>query len=82
MREFKNHEYKRNKVVIANTEIIKAYELPNDDLAQVLERFMCNFFRRNKDVNYYPNDRFDAFEPTNEDLEVFERYYQLTLTNA
>lgn len=82
MKDFRNHEYKRNNVTISTTEIIKTYELPNDDLAQVLERFMCNFFRKNKEVNYYPNDRFDAFEPTNEDLNVFERYYQLTLANA
>lgn len=82
MRDFRNHEYKRNNVIIGTTEIIKAYELPNDDLAQILESFMRNFFRRNKDVNYYPNDRFDAFEPTEEDLNTFERYYQLTLANA
>ena len=82
MKDFKNHEYKRNKVTIGATEIIKAYELPNDDLAQILESFMRNFFRKNKDVNYYPNDRFDAFEPTEEDLNTFERYYQLTLANA
>lgn len=82
MRDFKNHEYKRNNVTIGTTEIIKSYELPNDDLAQILESFMRNFFRKNKDVNYYPNDRFDAFEPTEEDLNTFERYYQLTLANA
>ena len=82
MNDFKNHEYKRNNVTIGNTEIIKTYELPNDDLAQVLESFMRNFFRRTKSENYYPNDRFDAFEPTAEDLEVFEKYYQITLANA
>lgn len=82
MKDFENHEYKRNNVTIAATEIIKEYELPNDDLAQILESFMRNFFRKTKTEKYYPNDRFDAFEPTKEDLDTFERYYQLTLANA
>jgi hypothetical protein len=82
MNDFKNHEYKRNKVTIGSTEIIKEYELPNDDMAQILESFMRNFFRKTKSETYYPNDRFDAFEPTAEDLDTFEKYYQLTLANA
>ena len=82
MKDFENHEYKRNNVTISNTEVIKEYELPTDDLAQVLESFMRNFFRKTKEVNFYPNDRFDAFEPTQEDLNTFEKYFQLVTANA
>ena len=82
MLDFRNHEYKRDGVIISNTEVIKSYELPNDDLAQILESFMRNYFRKNKTEEYHPNDRFDAFEPTEEDLKTFENYYQITIANA
>ena len=80
MRDFINHEYKRDGVTIANVEMVKSYEVPNDDLAQVLESLMRNYFR--KIYQYIPNDRFEAFEPTSEDLQVFENNYNLVMANA
>ena len=72
--------YAREGVQIANIEPIKIYELPTDDLAQVLENFMRNYFRKSKVL--IPNDRFSAFEPSIEDFEMFEKYFQLTIANA
>lgn len=80
MRDFINHEYKRDGVKISNIEIVKTYQVPNDDLAQVLESLMRNYFR--KTHKYIPNDRFEAFEPTAEDLQVFENNYNLVMANA
>lgn len=80
MRDFINHEYKRDGVVISNVEIVKSYQVPNDDLAQVLESLMRAYFR--KSHKYIPNDRFEAFEPTTEDLQVFENNYNLVMANA
>lgn len=61
-------------------EIITYYTLPNDDLAQVLESFMRGYFRKTKTL--IPNDRFDPFTPTEEDLAVFQQYYDLTVASA
>lgn len=80
MRDFINHEYKRDGVVISDVEIVKSYQVPNDDLAQVLESLMRAYFR--KSHKYIPNDRFEAFEPTAEDLQVFENNYNLVMANA
>ena len=75
------HEYKRGgRVKISNIEIVKSYQLPNDDLAQVLESLMRAYFR--KSHKYIPNDRFEAFEPSAEDLQVFENNYNLVMANA
>lgn len=63
-----------------SVEIIKTYTLPNDDLAQVLESFMRGFFRKTREL--IPNDRFEPFDPSEEDFAVFEQYYQITLANA
>lgn len=72
--------YARDGVQIGHTEIIKSYEVPNDDCAQILESLMRNYFRKTK--HHIPNDRFEPFEPTEEDLQIFEKYYNLTLANA
>ena len=80
MRDFINHEYKRDGVKISNIEIVKTYQVPNDDLAQVLESLMRNYFRKTR--KFIPNDRFEAFEPTAEDLQVFENNYNLVMANA
>lgn len=83
MSGLKRTTYKKQNVQIGDIEIIKTYELPNDDLAQVLESFMRNYFRTTKtDKEFFPNDRFEAFEPTQKDFEVFEQYYNLTVANA
>ena len=75
------HEYKRGgPVKISNIEIVKSYQLPNDDLAQVLESLMRAYFRKTR--KFIPNDRFEAFEPTAEDLQVFENNYNLVMANA
>lgn len=79
MSEFVNHEYKRQNKIISAVEIIKEYCLPSDDLAQVLESFMRNYFRKNRKEEFYPNDRFSAFEPNENDLMAFDRYYNLTV---
>ena len=73
------HTYKEG-ITFSSYEIIKAYKLPTDDLALVLESFMRNYFR--KSYYYVPNDRFEPFSPTEEDLDIFEKYYNLVLTNA
>ena len=72
--------YARDGIQIGHTEIIKSYEVPNDDCAQILESLMRNYFRKTK--RHIPNDRFEPFEPTEEDLQIFEKYYNLTLANA
>lgn len=83
MSEFKKTKYVRQNVEIGDIEIIKSYEVPNDDSAQVLESFMRGYFKKTKsNLNFYPNDRFDAFEPTQEDLNMFENYYNLTIENC
>lgn len=79
MSEFVNHKYKRQNKIISAVEIIKEYHLPSDDLTQVLESFMRNYFRKNRKEEFYPNDRFSAFEPNETDLMVFDRYYNLTV---
>lgn len=80
IKDFINHHYSRQNITIADVEIIKEYEVPNDDLAQVLESFMRNHFRKSHEL--IPNDRFAAFEPTDEDLNEFERYYNLVLAST
>lgn len=74
-----NKTYKDGTTVVSY-EIIKYYNLPTDDLALVLESFMRNHFRKNHTL--IPNDRFEPFEPTEEDLEIFDKYYNLVLENA
>lgn len=80
MKTLNKQYYAKNDVQIGDTEIIKTYEVPNDDCAQILESFMRNYFKKTK--QHIPNDRFEPFEPTEEDLETFEKYYQLTIANA
>ena len=75
----KGHTYKEG-TTFGSYEIIKSYHLPTDDLALVLESFMRNHFRKNHTL--IPNDRFNAFEPTEEDLQAFEDYYNLVVANA
>lgn len=83
MSEFRKTKYSRQNIEIGDVEIIKSYEVPNDDSAQVLESFMRGYFKKAKpNLRFYPNDRFDAFEPTAEDLEQFETYYNLTVENC
>lgn len=83
MSEFRKTTYTRQNIEIGDVEIIKSYEVPTDDSAQVLESFMRGYFKKTKsNLNFYPNDRFDAFEPTQEDLNVFEKYYNLTIENC
>lgn len=72
------HTYKDGNT-ISKIEVIKEYEVPDDDSAQVLESFMRRYFRKNE--SFIPNDRFKPFEPTEEDLDIFEKYYQLVLEN-
>lgn len=72
--------YARDGVQIGKVEIIKYYEVPNDDCAQILESLMRNYFRKTK--RHIPNDRFEPFDPTEEDMQMFENYYNLTLANA
>lgn len=83
MAEFRKTKYTRQNIEIGDVEIIKSYEVPTDDSAQVLESFMRGYFKKAKPtLKFYPNDRFDAFEPTEEDLKQFEAYYNLTVENC
>lgn len=73
MYDLSKEYYSRQKVKIGSVEVLKTYELPTDDLAQVQESFMRNYLRKTK--KFYPNDRFEPFEPTEEDYNIFDQYY-------
>ena len=80
LNQLKKYHYKKSNIHIGDIEVIKTYEVPNDDCAQVLESFMRNYFKKTKTC--VPNDRFEPFEPTEKDLQIFENYYTLTVANA
>lgn len=77
MYDLSKEYYSRQKVGIGSVEVLKTYELPNDDLAQVQESFMRNYLRKTK--KFYPNDRFEPFEPTEEDYNMFNQYCETVM---
>lgn len=80
MNSFVNHEYKRDNITIAYTEPIKIYTLPNDDLAEAFESLIKNFLR--KMHAHIPNDRFEPFNPTEEDFNQFDKIYNTVMSLA
>ena len=67
--------YATQDVQIARVEPVHVFNVKNDDLAQVLESFIRNLFRKTRD--FIPNDRFKPFTPSEEEWEEMERYYKL-----
>ena len=67
--------YATQDVQIARVEPVHVFNVKNDDLAQVLESFIRNLFRKTRD--FIPNDRFKPFIPSEEEWKEMERYYKL-----
>lgn len=67
--------YATQGIQIARIEPIHIFNVKNDDLAQVLESFIRNLFRKTRD--FIPNDRFKPFTPSEEEWKEMERYYKL-----
>lgn len=67
---------------VEDVNILKVFDLPSDDLAEALESLIKYYIKKNKNVGYYPQDRFTPFIPSVEDYEEFERLYNLILSVA
>ena len=67
--------YATQDIQIARIEPVHVFNVKNDDLAQVLESFIRNLFRKTRD--FIPNDRFKPFTPSEEEWKEMERYYKL-----
>ena len=67
--------YATQDIQIARIEPVHVFKVKNDDLAQVLESFIRNLFRKTRD--FIPNDRFKPFIPSEEEWKEMERYYKL-----
>lgn len=67
--------YATQDVQIMRIEPVHVFNVKNDDLAQVLESFIRNLFRKTRD--FIPNDRFKPFTPSEEEWKEMERYYKL-----
>ena len=67
--------YATQDIQIARIEPVHVFKVKNDDLAQVLESFIRNLFRKTRD--FIPNDRFKPFTPSEEEWKEMERYYKL-----
>ena len=57
--------YAKDNIQIMRVEPVYTFNVKNDDLAQVLESFIRNLFRKTRD--FIPNDRFKPFEPSEEE---------------
>lgn len=80
MNEFRRYYYRREDIQIDDVEVVKTYELPDDNLAQVLETLMHKYFSKSHDL--IPNDRYSYFVPTEKDLSEFERTFNNVLQFA
>ena len=67
--------YATQDIQIARVEPIYVFNVKNNDLAQVLESFIRNLFRKTRD--FIPKDRFKPFTPSEEEWKEMERYYKL-----
>ena len=67
--------YATQGIQIERVEPVHVFNVKNDDLAQVLESFIRNLFRKTRD--FIPNDRFKPFTPSEEEWKEMERYYKL-----
>ena len=67
--------YATQDIQIARIEPVHVFNVKNDDLAQVLESFIRNLFRKTRD--FIPNDRFKPFTPSEEEWKEMERYYKI-----
>lgn len=67
--------YAKDNIQIMRVEPVYTFNVKNDDLAQVLESFIRNLFRKTRD--FIPNDRFKPFTPSEEEWKQMERYYKL-----
>jgi hypothetical protein len=57
---------------INEVDIVKVYGMPSPDLAEALESLIKHYIKKNKNVGYYPQDRFTPFDFTEEDFFKFE----------
>lgn len=67
--------YAKDNIQIMRVEPVHVFNVKNDDLAQVLESFIRNLFRKTRD--FIPNDRFKPFTPSEEEWKEMKRYYKL-----
>ena len=67
--------YATQDIQIARIEPVHVFNVKNDDLAQVLESFIRNLFRKTRD--FIPNDRLKPFTPSEEAWKEMGRYYKL-----
>ena len=67
--------YATQDIQIARVEPVHVFNVKNDHLAQLLESFIRNLFRKTRD--FIPNDRFKPFTPSEEEWKEMERYYKL-----
>ena len=74
-RTLERQYYATQGIQIARVEPVHIFDVKNDDLAQVLESFIRNLFRKTRD--FIPNDRFKPFTPSEEEWKEMERYYKL-----
>lgn len=65
---------------VEDLKILKVYEMPTPDLAEALESLIRNYIKTNKNVGFYPLDRFTPFTPTEEDYKAFEVMKETLLT--
>lgn len=59
-------------------ELIKLYELPDEDSALILESYIRKYFKTK--YHHIPNDRFEPFFYSEEDIKKCNKLYELTLT--
>ena len=67
--------YSAQDIQIMRVEPVHIFNVKNDDLAQALESFIRNLFRKTRD--FIPNDRFKPFTPSEEEWKEMKRYYKL-----
>ena len=67
--------YAKDNIQIMRIDPVYTFNIKNDDLAQVLESFIRNLFRKTRD--FIPNDRFKPFTPSEEEWREMEGYYKL-----
>ena len=80
LKQIKNKGWVNCKV--GNIDIIKMYITPSEHYAEMLENHIKEYLTMVYKDRYVPNDRFDAFEPTEADFQAFEIRHQEILEIA
>lgn len=76
MKELSNHFYVKENIKIHHCEIIKSYQTNSHENAEILESCMRKYLKTK--YRFIPNDRFLPFDPSIEDLQKFEYFYNFT----